>query len=190
MINFLDVIELSLKTADFSENISDQLLTNIIYDEQFEEYSYDYDILYIIERCFNVAYMRNAKINFKHNVEEIEQWINNFIDRLSVLSKHNYREQDCLIFKKYIFYRIVDNFFELTQNNLLDIDNILSISVPEKNSAWLAKENLRLLFLRKSAIDNDFAMQNLLNHLAVARENNAMRESLQTNVLGHIYSNG
>lgn len=154
MIDFLDFFNLQQKIFELSDNISDEIITNIIYDSQFEELDYDYDILYIISRIpFSSDILTNKTI------EDLKIWTNNFISQINNLSKHSYSTNDILIFKKFLFYRLLLNngtiFINLNilSNIILDINEVLTFDIVNGHSAWLAKEMLRSMLVRFYSMD-------------------------------------
>ncbi|WP_296859558.1 hypothetical protein [uncultured Methanobrevibacter sp.] len=73
-MKFLDIFNLRLKITEFSEEIEDNDIIPIIYDEQFALLKYDFDILYIIEKIS----VPNALVMNK-TADDIKIWVNNFI---------------------------------------------------------------------------------------------------------------
>ena len=149
MIDFLDFFNLQQKIFELSDNISDEIITNIIYDSQFEELDYDYDILYIISRI-----PISSDILTNKTIEDLKIWTNNFISQINNLSKHSYSTNDILIFKKFLFYRLLLNngtiFINLNilSNIILDINEVLTFDIVNGHSTWLAKEMLRSMLVR------------------------------------------
>ena len=151
MINSLDFFDLRLQILQLSNNISDDLLKSIIYDEQFQKLNYDYDILYIIDKVL-APYQ---SVNAEKTIEEVKAWVHNFILQLNNLSKHNYSNDELIIFETFFIYKITleNKFFDLqirtdlSESYIQDILSTLSISVENNTSAWLAKEKIRITFL-------------------------------------------
>ncbi len=182
-MKFLDIFNLRLKITEFSEEIEDNDIIPIIYDEQFALLKYDFDILYIIEKIS----VPNALVMNK-TADDIKIWVNNFITQISNLSKHTYTEDEIILFETYYFYRILfDNATTYINQNTVsdyidDITNILSKSFDENSSSWLAKECLRIVLLRiysMSAVALQNNMDTIKSQLKISQQNANKKDSMQ-----------
>ena len=187
MINFLDFLSLHLQMVQLSDNIPDNLITPILYDTQFEPLNYDYDILFIIDKIGIV----NSEIEINKSIEEIEIWINNFINQLSSLSKHQYSETELLILKKCLFYKLIFKYRLLTskianktkkKQYIDEMLSIINLQINDNTSAWLAKEKIRTFFLKIFLTDGmmmqDY-MNDIMEQLNIAQNNESKKDELE-----------
>ena len=172
------MLELQLQVIQLSDNISDNLISNIINDDQFEIYNYDYDIMYIFESS-----IFNRRIEFNNNFNKIEEWSNNLTSQIGRLSQHNYSNDELLIFKKLLYYKLILNNSngdimankKLITNFIQDImETLSSVNILEKTSCWLAKEKLRLVLLELCSKNTDILIPHskmISEQLNIARAN-------------------
>lgn len=191
MINYLDMLELQLQVIQLSDNIPDNLISNIINDDQFEIYNYDYDIMYIFESA-----IFNRRIDINNNFNKLEEWSNNLTSQIGRLSQHNYSNDELLIFKKLLYYKLILNNStgdimvnkKLITNFIQDIIEVLSsINISEETSCWLAKEKLRLVLLEIYSKNIDMLTSNpkmVSEQLNIARANEKKVKELFNIIIG------
>ena len=180
MINFLDVLDLYLQMTNLADDIPDKLIQNIIDDNQFQPYNYDYGILFILSKR-NMTLINENTVD----IDEWQQWLHNtFFPQLVRLSKYKYSNDEITILEKYFYYKTI--FFNIQhmkrqEESIQDILDTLSISVDENCSAWLAREELRLLFLTNYTSSNYFKnnLETVKTQLALARQNFDQKEKLR-----------
>lgn len=177
MFNRLDFIELKTLIANQQE-ISNDLIKKVILDSDFQNLDFGADILYIIERC-NIIITVN-------NIEQTQNYINTLIDQMNLISTFSYTDNEVLLFKKYMFYKYL-SFQTLDTANIeksiTDLETLLSIPINKNynTSAWLAKENLRLILLEiyANSINIVNYKDQILTQLEIARGVSMQREELE-----------
>lgn len=184
-MNGLDILELRTLMQG-KEKIPNNLIKNIISDKVFTTVSFPVDILYIIEKCF---FPRITDASQK-TLDELEEYIDNVIDQIVSLSSFNYSDNEILIYKKYIFYKILTISPIIDYKNYIsEIEDILLIPVNEYNGAWIAKENLRLILLNLYTQSQAFnvSIEKIKQQITIARAVDEKRKKLINDSIDKIY---
>ena len=194
-MDFFNFFNLRLETSLLSNNISNNLIKSIIDDEQFQEYNYDYGVLFVLDVIF---LPQNVSLKDK-TVDEVAEWCHNFIIQLCNLSQYSYNETEQLVLEKFLFYKII---YENTDLNIVngivikneeyfnDILNIISLKLTNDNSIWLAQEKTRVYFFkifRNFMANIQKNIDAVTQQLALSRQNQEKREQQQAILNGIVY---
>lgn len=194
-MDFFNFFNLRLETSLLSNNISNNLIKSIIDDEQFQEYNYDYGVLFVLDVIF---LPQNVSLKDK-TVDEVAEWCHNFIIQLCNLSQYSYTETEQLVLEKFLFYKII---YENTDLNIVngivikneeyfnDILNIISLKLTNDNSIWLAQEKTRVYFFkifRNFMANIQKNIDAVTQQLALSRQNQEKREQQQAILNGIVY---
>lgn len=183
-MNGLDILELRTLMQG-KEIIPDNLIQKIISDAAFASVPFPIDILYVIEKCF---FPKIADAS-SETLQEVKEYIDNTIDQIARLSSFSYSNNELLIYKKYLFYKVISA-YPITdyENCILDIENILSMPTNEQSGAWIAKENLRIILLNIYAQSQTFntSIEKIKQQIAIAKAVDKKRKQLINNSIDQI----
>lgn len=182
-MNRIDILEMKINIAE--QKIPDNsLIQKIIFDELLQKMNcYGLDILFIIERC-------NTPITSNIDEKKLYNYINDLINKIAELSENQYSENELLLFKKYIFYKLATTYLDMAEKReqfIKDIENVITIPTAPDTAIWYAKENLRLILLDLYTSFGLFDIDRAKELLEIVKANNTKRQRFVIDVLNQVF---